>query len=68
MSLSSQRPGNLYRFEKVFHVHEGVYKKRLEIRSTNKGYVWQYVSPQHNQCPSEWEEGLDNEEVKQTIP
>jgi hypothetical protein len=68
MNLSSQRHGNLYRFDQeVLHVHEEIYKG-LEIRSTNKGSAWKSTSPQHNQCPNEWEEGLDNEEVEQAIP
>jgi hypothetical protein len=40
----------------------------LEISSTNKSYVRQFVLPQYNQPFDEWEKDLDNEKVEQTIP
>lgn len=58
MNLSSWRHDNLYKSEKILHVHEEV-RERLEIKSINKGFVWQSISPWYCQPNDEWEEYLD---------
>jgi hypothetical protein len=40
----------------------------MEIRSTNKGSIWQFVSPQYRQNHEEWDEDLDNNEVEHVLP
>ncbi len=41
--------GIMYKSKEV-HVHEEV-QKGLEIKSTNRGYAWPFISPQYNKPP-----------------
>jgi len=58
MNLSSWRHDNLYKSKNILHAHEEV-QERLEIRSINKGFVWQSTSPWYCQPNDEWEEDMD---------
>jgi hypothetical protein len=40
----------------------------LEIRSIDRGFAWQFASPQYCQPHDEWEEDLDNYEVEHVTP
>jgi len=62
MSLSTQRHGNLYKFEQMLHMHQKV--RGMETRSMNKGSIWQSISPQYHHNHEEWNEDLDNDEIK----
>jgi hypothetical protein len=44
MSLSFQRPSNLYKYEEILHVNEKICKG-LAIRSMDKDFALQSVSP-----------------------
>jgi len=43
MNLSTQRHGTLYIFEEILHTYQEA-EGGMEMRSTNKGSVSQYVS------------------------
>ncbi len=40
----------------------------MEIRSINRGFAWQFASPQYCQPHDEWEKDMDNDEVEHAIP
>ncbi len=67
MSLSFQRPSNLYKYEEILHVNEKICKG-FEIRYIDKDYALQFDSPQYHQPHEDQDEDLNNDEVEHVIP
>ncbi len=63
MSINPKASNSPYKSKEILQLHQEI-QRGMEIRSIDRGSIWQSTSPQYHHNHEEWDEDLDNNEVE----